>query len=246
MSPPRVSSRLGLRPPSSPPILYRAFIVTHPTTFCTPIFSPGPTRKNRWMTAVLEPVLPPLQRMDSTIKTPNGLSLTLLSSAERDRPSRRYQARRIIKTPPDPNPSGSPTTTSGTADTSQTANTSPAGDNSILDTINTWRTAYEKNNLTWSQDMVAAAANSGQLSKGDPDNFHHNNPSNAAEVETPGNDGNGGKDLQGHTPFEISMISWLCEVPTGPVEGLCAFQNSIMNMCVFLTSPVSAVDRLIS
>lgn len=97
MSPPRVSSRLGLRPPSSPPILYRAFIVTHPTTFCTPIFSPGPTRKNRWMTAVLEPVLPPLQRMDSTIKTPNGLSLTLLSSAERDRPSRRYQARRIIK-----------------------------------------------------------------------------------------------------------------------------------------------------
>lgn len=150
------------------------------------------------------------------------------------------------QTPPDPNPSGSPTTTSGTADTSQTANTSPAGDNSILDTINTWRTAYEKNNLTWSQDMVAAAANSGQLSKGDPDNFHHNNPSNAAEVETPGNDGNGGKDLQGHTPFEISMISWLCEVPTGPVEGLCAFQNSIMNMCVFLTSPVSAVDRLIS
>lgn len=101
---------------------------------------------------------------------------------------------------------------------------------SLLSTINNWRSAYGKSSMTWSPDMASAAANTGSLNGGGVTMEHHV-PPNAAEVIAPGNDNDMGIDLKGHSPFEISFIAWLCEVPGDPELGnACADQESVMNM----------------
>ncbi|KAL8920507.1 MAG: hypothetical protein Q9208_006257 [Pyrenodesmia sp. 3 TL-2023] len=107
---------------------------------------------------------------------------------------------------------------------------SDSGDNSMLAVINKWRSAYNLNALSWSQAMVDGAAETGQLNNGNGDGFQHHGRGNA-EVMTPGNDNDGGKDLKGFTPFEIGYVAgWLCEVPSGPVASSCEFANSISPM----------------
>ncbi|KAI4218913.1 MAG: hypothetical protein L6R36_008678 [Xanthoria steineri] len=103
--------------------------------------------------------------------------------------------------------------------------------NSMLATINKWRTAYNKPQLTWSQDLVASSAKTGRGNNGKGgETFQHGGAGNA-EVMTPGGETAGGADLKGYSPFEASYIlGWLCEVPTGPVAGACADLKSIVNM----------------
>lgn len=119
------------------------------------------------------------------------------------------------------------------SDSSQSnTNNQPAqsDDNSLLATVNKWRSAYNLNALSWSQEMVDGAAETGQLNNGRGDGFQHHGRGNA-EVMTPGNDNDGGKDLKGFSPFEIGYVAgWLCEVPSGPVASSCEFANSISPM----------------
>ncbi len=103
-------------------------------------------------------------------------------------------------------------------------------DNSLLATVNKWRSAYGLTALSWSQEMVDGAAETGQLNNGQGDGFQHHGRGNA-EVMTPGNDNAGGRDLKGFTPFEIGYVAgWLCEVNSGPVASSCEFANSISPM----------------
>ena len=107
---------------------------------------------------------------------------------------------------------------------------SPLSDGkSLLSTINYWRSAYGVGFLTWGTDLEAAAANTGQLDGGSSANeVHHPMDIYTAEVIAPGNDNDNGKDLQGHSPFEVSYLSWLCEQRSDTLGGLCDFQQSIM------------------
>lgn len=107
---------------------------------------------------------------------------------------------------------------------------SPASGNSMLEVINQWRSAYGLKELQWSPSMVEAAENTGKLNNGNAWGFQHRNPSDAGEVMAPGSDNDKGQDLRGHSPFEISYISLLCEVPNGPVADSCPMQNQIMSM----------------
>ena len=120
-------------------------------------------------------------------------------------------------------PTLSPRQGSGSTDGSPLS----AGDSMLTD-INYWRNAYGKPSLTWSNELADAARNTGTLDGGSSANEVHHNAQMAAEVIAPGSDTTMGKDLQGHSPFEISYISWLCEVPDGRLGDLCKFQQNIM------------------
>lgn len=144
--------------------------------------------------------------------------------------------------------------TTGNEETTQTDNsdtstgnnpppttTSPDA-NAMLATINKWRTAYNKPQLTWSQDLVASSAKTGSDNNGKGgETFKHGGAGNA-EVMTPGGETAGGADLKGYSPFEASYIlGWLCEVPTGPVAGACADLKSLVNMSVVTPFPPSSL-----
>ncbi|KAI4247202.1 MAG: hypothetical protein L6R40_001545 [Gallowayella cf. fulva] len=90
----------------------------------------------------------------------------------------------------------------------------------ILSTINGWRYALGANPLSWSQEMADAAANTGQMNGGGQ-TMNHNAPDGAAEVISPGSDTDYGQDLHGRSPFEISLIGWLCEVPSSQMGDAC-------------------------
>ncbi|KAL8962023.1 MAG: hypothetical protein Q9193_001512 [Seirophora villosa] len=107
--------------------------------------------------------------------------------------------------------------------------TTSSGDNSIIATINKWRSTFDADALSWSQDLVNAAANTGSLNGGGATMQHHA-PKGAAEVIAPGSDTAKDQDLQDYTPFEISLIAWLCEKPGDKMGDSCAFQNNIMKV----------------
>ncbi|KAL8784228.1 MAG: hypothetical protein Q9195_009127 [Heterodermia aff. obscurata] len=149
-----------------------------------------------------------------------------------------YIQNAVVPTPiPTPTPTPQPATTTPTdtgddgsngGDTGSTDG-SPLSDGvSLLTTINKWRTAYGRDLLTWSDDLATAAFNTGTLDGGDSSKEAHHPAPQAAEVISPGSDNDMGKDLQGHSPFEISYVNWLCEVQSDVVGDLCAFQQSIM------------------
>ena len=127
-------------------------------------------------------------------------------------------------TPTNTGDSGSTDQGSGSTDGSPLS----AGDSMLTD-INYWRNAYGKTQLTWSNELADAALNTGNLNHGNTANMVQYNAQMAAEVIAGGSDTTMGKDLQGHSPFEISYISWLCEVPDANRLGdLCQFQKDIM------------------
>ena len=136
---------------------------------------------------------------------------------------------------PEPEPELVPTTeTTPVTDTSEVptdngSSNGAVGINDILSVINYWRDAYGVGRLEWGSDLEAAAANTGQLAGGDTSKMaHHPMDKQTAEVMGPGNDNAFGKDLQGHSPFEIAYLVWLCEVRSDTLGGLCDFQQSIM------------------
>ncbi|KAL8693462.1 MAG: hypothetical protein Q9218_001733 [Villophora microphyllina] len=110
--------------------------------------------------------------------------------------------------------------------------TPDSNSNDILNVINKYRTAYSKPTLTWSSTMASAAANTGALNNGIASTaMQHHNPQNAAEVINPGSDSDtGGVDLKGHTPFELSLLSWLCESYRDVLGSGCDDQKSVMNV----------------
>ena len=135
-----------------------------------------------------------------------------------------FQAVPETTTPTNTGDSGSTDQGSGSTDGSPLS----AGDSMLTD-INYWRNAYGKTALTWSSELADAALNTGNLNHGNTASAVHYNAQMAAEVIAGGSDTTMGKDLQGHSPFEISYISWLCEVPDANRLGdLCKFQKDIM------------------
>ncbi|KAL8787305.1 MAG: hypothetical protein Q9213_002296 [Squamulea squamosa] len=93
-----------------------------------------------------------------------------------------------------------------------------------LSTINRWRSTLGANPLSWSQEMANAAANTGRLNNGGLTMNHHA-PPNSAEVIAPGSDNSMGLDLHGRSPFEISFISWICEVPSPKMGDACSLTD---------------------
>lgn len=114
--------------------------------------------------------------------------------------------------------------------------TTSSGDNSIIATINKWRSTFDADALSWSQDLVNAAANTATLNGGGATMQHHA-PKGAAEVIAPGSDTAMDQDLQDYTPFEISLIAWLCEKPGDKMGDSCAFQTDIMKVYDLLHLP---------
>ncbi|KAL8726149.1 MAG: hypothetical protein Q9166_006906 [cf. Caloplaca sp. 2 TL-2023] len=105
----------------------------------------------------------------------------------------------------------------------------------ILSTINGWRYALNANQLSWSQDMANAAANTGRLNCGGACGMNHHAASGAAEVIAPGSDNAMGQDLHGRSPFEISFIAWICEKPSSQMGDACRLvdvnnKNNVMGI----------------
>ena len=184
-------------------------------------------------------------QLATTLSTINKRRVTVVEIVQNDpndpnnvTPVTTYIQNADIPTPtPTPIPTPQPVTTTPTDagdDGSSGGNTgnadgSPLSDGiSLLTTINNWRTAYGKKPMTWSDELAGAALNTGTLDGGDSSKEAHHPAPQAAEVISPGNDNDLGKDLQGHSPFEISYLNWLCEVPSDVVGDLCAFQQSVM------------------
>ncbi|KAL8836136.1 MAG: hypothetical protein Q9176_006516, partial [Flavoplaca citrina] len=123
--------------------------------------------------------------------------------------------------------------TTPTTSDEPTSNEAPTStdSNAILTVINKWRTAYGVSQLTWSEEMVAGAAKTGQDNMGyfNGGSFTHGGAGNA-EVMTPGSDTGGDADLGAYTPFEIAYISWLCEVPSDTLGNACADASKISPM----------------
>ena len=123
--------------------------------------------------------------------------------------------------------------TTPTTSNEPTSNDTPTStdSNALLTVINKWRSAYGISQLTWSEEMVAGAAKTGQDNMGyfNGGSFTHGGAGNA-EVMTPGSDAAGNADLGSYTPFEIAYISWLCEVPSGTLGNACADASKISPM----------------
>ena len=130
---------------------------------------------------------------------------------------------------PIPTTETAPVTDTSEVPTDNGSNNGAVGTTDILSVINYWRDAYRVGRLEWGSDLEAAAANTGQLAGGDTRKMsHHPMDQQTAEVIGPGNDNAFGKDLQGHSPFEIAYLNWLCEVKSDTLGGLCDFQQTIM------------------
>jgi len=99
----------------------------------------------------------------------------------------------------------------------------------LIATVNKWRTAYGLNILKWNSTLEANALKTGI----DDDGFietHELNPGSMAQVITPGQEVSVG-NLHGDSPFDLSYITWLCEVPTDPeLEGQCQTVADALHM----------------
>ncbi|KAL8894591.1 MAG: hypothetical protein Q9207_008466 [Kuettlingeria erythrocarpa] len=201
---------------------------------CVPISSPGQASTGAISTLVKKQVTwtsyvcsdandPSTCKVDKTWTEGEGGSTSGFDQSELNTNDQSTQPSKQQETTPAPDQSDSSQPNTNTQPTQ-------SGDNSMLATINKWRSAYGLTALSWSQAMVDGAAETGQLNNGQGDGFQHHGRGNA-EVMTPGNDNDMGKDLQGFTPFEIGYVAgWLCEVPSGPVANSCQFANSISPM----------------
>ncbi|KAL8849936.1 MAG: hypothetical protein Q9221_005115 [Calogaya cf. arnoldii] len=120
-----------------------------------------------------------------------------------------------------------------TASNPPTGNTGSGSidENAMLTVINKWRSAYGLDDLSWSADMVAGAAKTGQDNNGQGGpSFNHGGSGNA-EVMTPGFVNAGSQDTKGYSPFEVAyIVGWLCEVPVDPVASDCANLKGVLNI----------------
>jgi len=99
----------------------------------------------------------------------------------------------------------------------------------LIDTANKWRTAYGLNTLEWNSALEANALKTGTDDHGSNET-HELNPGSMAQVITPGQEVSVG-NLNGDSPFELSYITWLCEVPTDPeLEGQCQTVANVLHI----------------
>ncbi|KAL9039731.1 MAG: hypothetical protein Q9214_004758 [Letrouitia sp. 1 TL-2023] len=86
----------------------------------------------------------------------------------------------------------------------------------LIDTINKWRKAYNLVELRWDAQLSQNAKKTGVDSGGLPNNQTHEiNPPTTSQVIGPGQSVRNGDYTQ--TPFELSVLGWLCEHPGGPL-----------------------------
>ena len=107
-----------------------------------------------------------------------------------------------------------------------------SGGVSIIDTINKWRSLYNVNSLSWSDQLAANAQKTGDDNHGETEN-HELNPGSFAQVITPGAQ-SFNNDLRGDTPFELCFVGWLCEVPSDSQlqsgTDQCALVKEVLNL----------------
>lgn len=104
-----------------------------------------------------------------------------------------------------------------------------SGGVSLIATVNKWRTAYGLNTLKWNSALEANALKTGNNDHGSIET-HELNPGSMAQVITPGQEVSVG-NLNGDSPFELSYITWLCEVPTdSELEGQCQSVADVLHM----------------
>lgn len=99
----------------------------------------------------------------------------------------------------------------------------------LIDTVNKWRIAYGLNALEWNTTLEANALKTGNDDHGSIET-HELNPGSTAQVITPGQEVSVG-DLNGDSPFDLSYITWLCEVPTDlELKGQCQTVSNVLHM----------------
>ncbi|KAL8746885.1 MAG: hypothetical protein Q9190_001150 [Brigantiaea leucoxantha] len=92
----------------------------------------------------------------------------------------------------------------------------------LITTINKWRSAYDLPHLNWSATLASHATqvaidNGGRIGN-EVHNLHDRNGHlvAAAQVIAPGQVSRSADYPD--TPFELSFVGWLCEVPGGPLD----------------------------
>ncbi|KAL9137248.1 MAG: hypothetical protein Q9175_001530 [Cornicularia normoerica] len=99
----------------------------------------------------------------------------------------------------------------------------------LIATVNKWRTAYGVNTLKWNSTLEANALKTGNDDHGSIET-HKLNLGSMAQVITPGQEVSVG-NLHGDSPFDLSYITWLCEVPTDPeLEGQCQTVADVLHI----------------
>lgn len=120
--------------------------------------------------------------------------------------------------PPPPPPSTTPTPTPTPQPVAQPQATTESdgsplnGGKSLLETCNYWRTKYGLPNYKWDSQLEKNALKTGTDGRGQ-NQVHQLNKGTMAQVITPGMVVKYGSDIGGDTPFELSYVAWLCEVP---------------------------------
>ena len=106
-----------------------------------------------------------------------------------------------------------------------------SGGVSVIDTINKWRSLYNVNTLTWSDQLAGNAQKTG-IDDGGVNENHELNPGSFAQVIAPSAE-SFTQDLQGDTPFELTYVGWLCEIPSDPQlqtgTDQCALVNNVLH-----------------
>ena len=89
----------------------------------------------------------------------------------------------------------------------------------MIDIVNKWREAYGLGTLEWDDQLAKNAEKTG-VDGGGANQNHELNPGSFAQVITPGQ-----KSMVGNyaptSPFELSYVAWLCEVPSSQLGGMC-------------------------
>lgn len=100
--------------------------------------------------------------------------------------------------------------------TTDAADGSPLSDGvSVLTTINKWRAIYDLPLLAWNRTLELNALKTGEDGHG-VYQIHERFSGTQAQVIAPGGYVDYGGDLQGDTPFELSLMAWLCEFKDDP------------------------------
>jgi hypothetical protein len=125
-----------------------------------------------------------------------------------------------------------PVSTSAPASQSGNDGSPLSGGVSLLTTVNKWRSIYNLPDFTWDEQLERNALKTG-VDGGGVNQVHQLGPGTNGQVITPGVD-TPSDELQGYTPFELSYVAWLCEVPsprlkTGGVDG-CALVSDQLHM----------------
>jgi hypothetical protein len=115
-----------------------------------------------------------------------------------------------------------PVSTSAPATQSGSDGSPLSGGVSLLTTANKWRSIYDLPSFTWDEQLERNALKTG-VDGGGVNQVHQLGPGTNGQVITPGVS-TPSDELQGYTPFELSYVAWLCEVPsdklkTGGVDG---------------------------